>query len=247
MEKLFIPSLYSVSELINIGERILKLLEPFIESDPKIKMQYESVKALYSELVANQKNSPEGPLTDELAEADGDRDQAFRCFKFISMGMSMGLLAENASKALSVYKVLEKYGLDLQRAGYKTETALLISLFEDLDKANYQQDMTDLGILSYYESLKSAQEAFDRLHKQSAEMKTESDKTSRSASEIKLDYIPALQKLTALLRLYAELDSETYEDYFDRMVTYFKEVNATARARQTRKANGKEEIQSSSL
>ncbi len=242
MKQLFIPSLYSVDELVNIGERTLNFLEPLVESDPKLKKQFQSFEGLYDELVDNQVSTTDGPLTVELALADEKRDQAFRCFKFISQGMSMSLLADSATNGVMVYEVIEKYGIDLYRVGYKAETGLLISVFGELDKTKNQAAMTELGLLPYYESLKTAQTEFDSLHKQSDALKAEASKNKRPASTIKKEYTPELEKLLSLYQLYAELDAENYAESYAQLVEYIKEVNATARARQTRKENEPEEV-----
>lgn len=146
-----------------------------------------------------------------------------------------------AGKATKLYAILEKHGKDVYRLGYKAESAVLLSLFQEFDQAENQQLFADLGLLPYYDSLKTAQAEFVLVSTQKSEEKTLLNNDMEAATLILDEMIPALTGLVAMLQLYCELEPAVYSDMFNQVVTCISETNAVARSRKTRKQNQSEE------
>jgi hypothetical protein len=241
MEKLIVPSILTVSDVVNLADNVLKITLPAADSDLKFSNLYTKNKQIFDRLVKNQKSTLKSEFTDDLIQGDKNRDLAFICIRDIIGGISLCLIPELAEKATKLNNIIEKIGANLFRLSYKTESALLLTLFVEFDKPENQQLLVDLGILQYYESLKEAQAAFDSLSTQRSDEKTLQNNSSEAATTVVVEMIPALTSLVGMLQLYAELEGGIYSDMFNSVVTCINETNAVARARKTRKQNKPEE------
>ncbi|HBL77592.1 MAG: hypothetical protein A2W90_03235 [Bacteroidetes bacterium GWF2_42_66] len=239
MEKLIIPSILSTAEVISMADRILKATQSFLRSDEKLATLHAKVTLLYERLVKNQKKISKSKLTEELFRSDKQRDRSFIALRNIIYGMSLN--EETAGKANPLYTIIDKYGAQAYRLGYKAETAMLLSLFDEFNLPENQQRLTDLGILAFYQSLKTAQESFDLISKQKSDEKTTLDNESEAVSSVVQEMFPALINLVAWLQLYSQLNPETYGEIYNQIVTYVTEINTVARARRTRKKKDGEE------
>lgn len=86
-----------------------------------------------------------------------------------------------------------------------------------------------------YESLKIAQADFDQVSQRKSEEINAKANDTEAATQILEEMYPALTNLVAIIQLYDQLEPDKYGTIFNQMVSYITEVNATARARQTRK------------
>jgi len=240
MEKLIIASLLSVSDGVLMADRILEIILPLTVNDPKLLKLYTTLLSIKKRLVKNQKNSNKSLLTGDLVLLDKRRNRALAALRLILHGMSVSLIEDISRKAAIPYAIITKYGGKVYRMGYKEETANLISLFSDFDLPANNALLADLGILPYYESLKTAQTVFDTASKKKSDQITAQTSDSEAATEILTELIPAMTDLMAMIELNSRLDGDTYSETFNQLVTYINEINAAARARKTRKQNNSE-------
>ena len=240
MEKLIISSLLSVSDVVNLTDEILKITLPAKATDAKFSDLHSKTKLVYDRLVKNQKNTLKSELTDQLLASDKNRDAAYLSFRYMVNGLSLSILEATAAKASKLLAILEKHGKDVYRLGYKAETAILISLFQEFDLPENQQLLTDLSLVPYYQSLKTAQDEFDLVSSQKTDELTLKETDSEAATQVLDEMNPALNNLVAMLQLYSELEPDVYSDMFNRVLTCINETNAVARARKTRKQNQNE-------
>ena len=240
MAKLIVPSILTVSDVVSLTDNVLKITLPATGSDLKFSNLYMKNKQIFDRLVKNQKSSLKSEFTDDLIQGDKNRDLGFICLRDIIGGISLCLIPELAEKATKLNSIIEKIGANIFRLSYKTESALLLTLFVEFDKPENQQLLADLGILQYYQSLKAAQSAFDSLSALKSDEKTLQN-NAEAATLVVVEMIPALTSLVSMLQLYAELEGGIYADTFSRVVTCINETNTVARARKTRKQNKPEE------
>lgn len=243
MEKLIIPSILLVSDVISMSERILKVTQPLTAIDPKFSDLHIKTNSIFNRLVKNQKSTNKSSLTENLILADKDRDCGFICLRDILHGMSVSLLAEASSKAAKLYTIIDKFGTQIYKLGYKAESATLLSLLSEFDRPENQQLLTDLGILAFYNSLKESENAFVSLSQQKSDEKTVQTNESEAATDILPEIFPALTNLVSMLQLYSELEPASYGEIYNQVVTYITEVNTIARARKTRKQNAVTEVE----
>ena len=112
---------------------------------------------------------------------------------------------------------------------------MLISLFNDFDLATNHELLTDLQLISYYDSLKTAQKEFERVNEQKSHEKTVYTNESEAALQILEELFPVLTSLVALIQLNNEFEPAKYGSIYHQVVTYITETNQVARARKTRK------------
>jgi len=237
MEKLIIPSLLTVSDVISLVDKVLKISLPDTGIDSKFIALYTRNKQIFDRLVKNQKSSLKSEFTELLRQADNDRGADFMSVRDIIGGISMSQLEEPAAKASKLNTTIERVGKNLYSLGYKAESARLLTLFVEFDKPDNQLLLADLGIIQYYNSLKVSQEAFELVSSQKSEEQTLKDNDSEAATLVMGEMIPAFTSLVAMLQLYAELEPATYSEMYNRVVTFISETNTVARARKTRKHN----------
>ncbi len=241
MEKLILPSLLSINETAFMATRLLELTTSLTESDDKLKTLRDALSGIVERLMNNLKYSGKSLLTPKISVFDKNRDKAFICLRDQLHGLSLSLIEEKAAPAAELYSIIDKLGVSLHRMGYKAESALLQSLFKAYDKQAAQQDLTDLGLLPYYESLKTANKAFEEASEQRIDEQTTRATENEAASDVVEEMIPAMTNLTAYMQLYSELEPGTYGDIYNQMVTVITNINTTARARKTRSESEKTE------
>lgn len=91
---------------------------------------------------------------------DNLRDNWYTCVKGHVMSDISCPEFPFADAALRVFRILKNHGLNLHTKGYEKQSALLESLFTDLDKAPMQAHLATLGLVAKYEALKAAQKEF---------------------------------------------------------------------------------------
>ena len=234
MEKLIIPSILSVSDGISLSERILKILSPLSESDARVKDLSLKVSAVLQRLVKNQKNISTSQFSEKLYLSDYRRDQAFIALRDVLHGLSLALPEDTHSHASALYTVINRYGSMLYALNYKAESAMLTSLFNELDQPENQTHLSSLSILYLHESLKEAHQIFDEISRQRSEEINVHNNESEAATDILHELLPALINLVSLIQLYYHLEPGKYETLFNQMISFITEVNTLARARQTR-------------
>lgn len=240
MEKLIVPSILSASDTVMLVERILKVTTELTLKDAKLLKLHNVLNAIFGRLVKNLKSSSKSELTEVLIMLDKARDQAFLCIRDIIGGMSLSLIEEVSSNAQKLNSIFEKNGSKISRVGYIEESALLLSLFNEFNKTENQQLLSELNLLPFYNSLQLAQTAFDTASNQKSEQKNEKTTETEAATDILKEIYPALTKLVSMVQLYSETEPETYAGPLSLIVTYISEVNTTARASKTKKQNSGE-------
>jgi len=241
MEKLLIPSLLTVSDVINLADSVLKITLPIIGKDQKLASLYEKNKLIFDRLVKNQKSTLKSEYTSELVRLDKLRDRGFVALRDILGGISVSLVEESAVKGAKLYSIIEKLGTNIYRLGYKVESAILLSLIVEFDTKENQQYLNDLGLSPYYISLKNAHKAFEEGSALKSEEKTLASGDSEAATMVLEEMIPAFTGLVSMLQLYAELEPAIYGEAFNKVATLIAETNTIARARKTRKQTKPEE------
>ena len=240
MEKLIIPSILSVSDVIPLAGRILKSTQPLTESDNRVKALHTRLSLVYDRLVKNQKNTNKSSLTEELIRLDKRRARAFIGLRDILHGMSISLCDEYNQKASKLYAIIDKYGTQLYKFGYQAESAMLTSLFADFDLTENRLMLTDLNIIPFYESLIVEEKAFNLVSEQKASEVTDHSNNSEAATDILNELFPELTSLVAMISLYYHLDPPKYGLIYNQMVTYITETNTVARQRKSRRENSVE-------
>ena len=192
-----------------------------------------AVKGKASELVSNFKAavaaedealkiSQKSLLTDEIAQADSDRDALYAGYKkavegFLAMPIAdMAQAAKILSLHIKDYKINTADQLD-------KETGLLFNFISDLED-KYAAQVAKLGLTAFVTNLKEANERVRTLTLQRTNEKigitVGALKTARTASD---DAYRALVKMVnALALVFGEKDYTAFIDYVNTEVTHYK-------------------------
>jgi hypothetical protein len=235
MEKLIIPSILLVTDLVLLSERILEITRPLIGGDDKVTNLHANLTLIYERLVDNQKNAGKNLFEEELGVLDKRRSRALFELRDVVQGMSVALLNEMSSKASDLIAIIDKYCPEAYQPGFKVETSMLISFIYEFDLPAIQALLTDLHIIHLYQSLKGAQTTYDEINQQRSEEIKKRVNESESTTQIQEEIIPALISLTTTIQFYYHLDPAKYGFMFNQMTTFILEVNANARSRQSRR------------
>lgn len=192
-----------------------------------------AVKGKASELVSNFKAavaaedealkiSQKSLLTDEIAQADSDRDALYAGYKkavegFLAMPIAdMAQAAKILSQHIKDYKINTADQLD-------KETGLLVNFISDLED-KYAAQVAKLGLTAFVTNLKEANERVRTLTLQRTNEKigitVGALKTARTASD---DAYRALVKMVnALALVFDEKDYTAFIDYVNTEITHYK-------------------------
>ena len=192
-----------------------------------------AVKEKASELVSNFKTavsaedealkiSQKSLLTDEIAQADSDRDALYAGYKkavegFLAMPIAdMAQAAKILSQHIKDYKINTADQLD-------KETGLLVNFISDLED-KYAAQVAKLGLTAFVTNLKEANERVRTLTLQRTNEKigitVGALKTARTASD---DAYRALVKMVnALALVFGEKDYTAFIDYVNTEVAHYK-------------------------
>ena len=192
-----------------------------------------TVKGKASELISNLKTavstedealkiSQKSLLTDEIAQADSDRDALYAGYKkavegFLAMPIAdMAQAAKILSQHIKDYKINTADQLD-------KETGLLVNFISDLED-KYAAQVAKLGLTAFVTNLKEANERVRTLTLQRTNEKigitVGALKTARTASD---DAYRALVKMVnALALVFGEKDFTAFIDYVNTEITHYK-------------------------
>lgn len=113
----------------------------------KLAKYLDTLTAALAQEDADFKTSTKSLKTDELAEADQERDKYYSALKKAAQGFLDSPLEEVAAAAKAVCQVIKDYGIDT-RTQIDQETAELDSITKDF-KEKYSAEITALGLTAY--------------------------------------------------------------------------------------------------
>ena len=192
-----------------------------------------AVKGKASELVSNFKAavsaedealkiSQKSLLTDEIAQADSDRDALYAGYKkavegFLAMPIAdMAQAAKILSQHIKDYKINTADQLD-------KETGLLVNFISDLED-KYVAQVAKLGLTAFVTNLKEANERVRTLTLQRTNEKMGVSvgalKTARTASDNA--YRALVKMVNALALVFGEKDYAPFIDYVNTEITHYK-------------------------
>lgn len=193
----------------------------YVEADVKVKTKVASLLAVYKSALAKEdealKTSQKSFLTDEIAEADSQRDAFYLGFKNTvkAFAATSDAAMKQAHKALS--QLIKDYRID-PAAQIDKETGLMTNLISDLE-GKYKAEMEKLSLTTLVASMKAANERVaTSLSARNAENSTRQVGILK-ATRLIVD--EAYRMLIKHLNAYALVEGETdYANFFAQMNTF---------------------------
>lgn len=149
------------SELNNHGSNVVKVIRDANIADETLNELTDALEADNDELTLALKQERQNEFTVSLRKLDDRRDNGFKCFKGHVKADAFRLNDTIANAANVIYRIIKNHGVTLYHESYEQESALLESLFKELDEAPMQQELVVLGLTTVYEELKQAQSNFN--------------------------------------------------------------------------------------
>lgn len=134
-------------------------------------------------------------LTNEINEADFKRDRAFVGFRKFVEAFQFKDWDPTAQKAATkLIGIIEKHGKNLYREGLTVQSALLDSLFADLENESSKEDMNTLDADEWLNHLKNLQTEFSTMIQRRDELEAKKDIPTKADAKAEL-----VKKLSVLL------------------------------------------------
>ncbi|MDR6158074.1 hypothetical protein QF023_001590 [Chryseobacterium sp. SLBN-27] len=122
--------------------------------------------AAYDEVYTKQIYSGKGV---DVAQADRERDLAYKNLKAFLNGYRKLLTAVNQQLAEELYQVFKQFGLNLERLSYSSQTAQMKKLIEELESPENNQKIAALSLTTAFNEMKTKHETFEQIFADQAE------------------------------------------------------------------------------
>lgn len=207
----------STRDLATLSQRLINSSEsgnfPVITHHPLL-FSLKTMYADYDEVYTKQIYSGKGV---SVANADAERDHAFRILKNFLNGYRKMTTLSNYQFAEDLYQVFRLYGIDMDRESYSKQTAQMKKLIEDLEQPENIQKLNALSLTTAFNDMKSKHEAFEmifaeqagananlRMMKSATAIRRDLEKTVKSF----LNLITAMKEVPDWKLLYADLNEQ---------------------------------------
>jgi len=158
----------STKDLATLSQRIINSAESgnfAVISNHPLLAEFKTMYADYDEVYTKQIYSGKGV---NVVAADRQRDNAFRVLKNFLNGYRKMTNLDNHQFADDVFQIFKRYGLDIDKESYSTQSAQMKKLVEDLDKQENSQKLNTLSLLPAFNEIKSKQQAFEQVFSEQA-------------------------------------------------------------------------------
>ena len=126
-------------------------------------------------------------LTQEIGEADQKRGRCFILFRRHIEAEQFNDEDDNKRQASDLLmKIIRAHGTQLHRGGMSAESALLVSLFKDMESANAKAALETLGLTASMDKLQQAQNTFLQLQEQRDTLELSKEIPTKQEAENKL-------------------------------------------------------------
>ena len=150
-------------------------------------------------------------LTEKVNEADRKRDRGFIGFrKHVEADLFNDWDLASQEAANNIMLLIQKHGTRLHREGLTVQSALMTSLFADLEAEQAKADVATLGLTQWLSELKDMQSEFTGLFQERNEL--ESAKSIPTKAVAKAGLVKAVSVLLNGLYFLAATQPDTYEE-----------------------------------
>ena len=150
-------------------------------------------------------------LTDQVNEADRKRDRGFIGFrKHVEADQYNDFNADVKQAADNILDIIQKHGTRLHEEGLTVQSALMTSLFDDLDTDQAKADLATLNLINWVGELKTMQDEFTTLFQQRNEL--ESAKDIPTKADAKANLVQVVSVLLNGLDFLANTQPDTYKE-----------------------------------
>lgn len=229
-----VKSYYSTQEVELLSQNILSEVSNLKQADPMLVKLRDILSQSLGLLREANSFSRKNTKTQQIYEADQDRDFAFRAF----FGhVENGTLRRNKpyrDVCIEIMTHLEKFDRMLYRYGYTKESVELRKLFDEL--APVEGLLKKIQANPWLEELKEAEARFVALQREKIQEETD-NKPELDTIQAKEVVFEALINLVSTLNIMESLDTEGVAALNAKLDTIIEDMESPAKARNTRRSN----------
>ena len=159
----------STKDLATLAQRIISNAQsgkyPVINNHPLLAALHDSFTE-YDRVFTKDIYSGKGK---DVAAADHERDVAYSSLKAFLNGYRKLSSAPNHQAAQDLYAVFKKFGLDLDRLSYSSQTSQMRKLIEKLEDTDNTQKLAMLSVTTAFADMKAKHEYFEEIFADQAE------------------------------------------------------------------------------
>lgn len=148
------------SELNDHSTSVVEVVRDSGVEDPTLTEITDTLSTENDSLSVAIKQERKSKYTELLKILDKLRDNWYKCLKGHALADISCPDFPIAVAAQSVFRIIKNHGVNLHNKSYEKQSALLESLFKDLDKAPMQAHLETLALVTKYKALKAAQKEF---------------------------------------------------------------------------------------
>ena len=180
-------STLSIETVLELTKQCSDALSTNHAEDPILSAPLENLKEPIQRAKIAIASSRKKELTEEINEADFQRDRAFIGFRKYVEAFQFKDWDRNSQKAAAnLIGIIEKHGKNLYREGLTVQSALLASLFEDLNTEQAKSDLATLNVEEWLNHLKNLQDEFSAMIKRRDELEAKKDIPTKADAKTEL-------------------------------------------------------------
>ena len=168
-----------------------------------------------------------------LSDKDAVRDTRYVALRDFCKAMSSDADATVSNAAVLLVNIFKELGWSMHHEGYATESSLLVSLIDKLEKAPTSDALTTIGATSRFVGLKAAQDDFETTYKGKVDAKAKEEYPKiRNCRTSIARYLSAM---LSHIDVMAEIEGGAFKSTADKIDEVITEFEAIAKTRQTKK------------
>lgn len=171
-------------------------------------------------------------LTEQLAAADDKRDNGFNAIKLFTEGYIKWDIEAYTPYAIKVWDVIKRHGIALDKESYEEQSALMESLFIDLEKPELTEAITVLKQEELVAYTKQSHADFAALYQQSLELEAGKEIVT-SATKLKKGTLAKLKSVAEYLNVIVNAKPDIYGAIQAEMAELVNNVNQKIRNRKS--------------
>ena len=185
----------SLEDILKLTRKCVEIVSTHHAKDPLLSAPLADIDEPLNNALTSIANSRKKELIDEINDADFKRDRMFVGFrKYVEAQQFKDWDRPVQKAATSLLSIIEKHGKRLYREGLKVQSALLASMFEDLDAEQSKSDLDTAGATEWLDRLKLFQTEFSALIQRRDELESKENILSEADAKAGL-----IKKLTVLI------------------------------------------------
>lgn len=216
-----------VTELADVADRLLVLYTNSNLSDAFLTPVFDELKTLHTQIITaiNQETA-----TSRLDMADKVRDTAIRNLHDVLKGYSVMPLDHLKSSGTVLLAVFNRYGVKITNENYSSESALIMSLLQDLASADLVHHIASLsGVFESIEQVRFTQESFERVRQEHEKILAQKSATP-SATKLKKPLFDIINgKIITYLNTMSMVDADKYRAFADLVCQVVDSANNTVK------------------